>query len=107
MDGSYEYDLILYVANWPSPRHNAWDTLLQARAMENLSYCVGVNRTGKDANGLVYNGGSAIIDYLGKPLNIPGLTPEIITASIGLTQLRSFRDKFPTGMDADSFILKQ
>ncbi|NND95609.1 MAG: amidohydrolase, partial [Flavobacteriales bacterium] len=67
MNGQYEYDLILYVANWPKPRHNAWSGLLRARAMENLAYCVGVNRVGQDANGLDYKGGSAIIDFLGNP----------------------------------------
>jgi len=60
-----DYDLLIYVANWPKPRINAWDTLLQARAIENMAYCVGVNRVGMDANELEYNGHSAVYDGLG------------------------------------------
>ena len=104
-DGAYDYDLILYVANWPSPRHNAWETLLQARAMENLSYCVGVNRVGADANDLLYKGGSAVLDYLGNPLVDAGAKPGVVHTSIDLDSLRAFRKKFPTGMDADGFEL--
>ena len=61
---SFEYDLLLYVANWPKPRVNAWDTLLQARAIENLSYCVGVNRVGEDGTGAAYVGHSNAYDYI-------------------------------------------
>lgn len=59
------YDLILYVANWPKPRINAWDSLLKARAIENMCYTIGVNRIGEDANQLEYPGHSQVIDYLG------------------------------------------
>ena len=61
-----DYDLLIYTANWPQKRIDAWDTLLRARAIENMAYCVGVNRTGKDDNLNQYNGHSAIYDVLGK-----------------------------------------
>lgn len=63
-----EYDLLIYVANWPETRIHAWDVLLQARAIENMSYCVGLNRTGKDGNDYQYNGHSAVYDCLGNSL---------------------------------------
>jgi omega-amidase len=63
-----EYDLLLYVANWPKPRINAWNTLLKARAIENMCYTVGVNRIGEDSNNLEYVGSSQLVDYLGNEL---------------------------------------
>lgn len=63
------YDLLIYVASWPKPRINAWDILLRARAVENLSYVIGVNRIGVDANNLEYVGHSQVIDYLGNFFN--------------------------------------
>lgn len=60
-----DYDLLIYMANWPKPRIFSWDTLLKARAIENMSYCVGVNRVGEDENGYQYNGHTAVYDYLG------------------------------------------
>lgn len=63
-----DYDLLIYVANWPEKRVNAWDALLTARAIENMSFCVGLNRTGEDGDGYIYNGHSAAYDSLGKPL---------------------------------------
>jgi predicted amidohydrolase len=63
-----DYDVLIYVANWPKPRVHAWDTLLKARAIENMSYCIGVNRVGEDANNLEYVGHSAVYDSLGKEL---------------------------------------
>jgi predicted amidohydrolase len=105
INGHYDYDLVLYVANWPKPRHNAWADLLRARAIENLSYCAGVNRVGKDGNGLAYKGGSAVIDYMGRPVEEGNDTPCIIQADLKKEALLEFRDKFPTGMDADGFTL--
>lgn len=104
-NGAYDYDLIIYAANWPTPRHNAWETLLRARAMENLAYCAGVNRVGTDANGLQFKGGSAVLDYLGNPLVDAGAEPGIVQTTIDLDLLHMFREKFPTGMDADGFEL--
>lgn len=64
-----DYDLLLYVANWPAPRIHAWNTLLQARAIENMSYCIGVNRVGVDVNDYVYSGHSGAYDFLGEILH--------------------------------------
>jgi predicted amidohydrolase len=99
------YDLLIYVANWPSRRHHAWATLLRARAIENLSYTVGVNRVGTDGNDLPYAGGSAIIDYLGHELADLGNTDSIATASLDLGKLVEFRDRFAFHKDADNFSL--
>ena len=63
-----DYDLLIYVANWPEKRVNAWDALLKARAIENMSYCIGLNRTGEDGDGFVYNGHSAAYDVLGNAI---------------------------------------
>ena len=100
------YDLLLYVANWPSPRHNAWATLLRARAIENLSYLAGVNRVGKDGNDLPYIGGSAIIDYLGNDLADLGDRQDTATATLDLEALQKFRDRFAFHKDADNFALE-
>jgi predicted amidohydrolase len=100
-----DYDLLLYVANWPSARHHAWQTLLRARAIENLSYVAGVNRVGVDGNDLPYAGGSAIIDYLGHDLADLGDSPGVATASLDLDGLGAFRERFAFHKDADDFTL--
>ena len=64
-----DYDLLIYVANWPAPRTTAWDALLRARAIENMSYCIGVNRVGRDGKDLDYVGHSAVCDSLGKKVS--------------------------------------
>jgi omega-amidase len=101
------YDAILYVANWPSPRINAWDTLLKARAIENISYVVGVNRVGQDAKGNVYNGHTACVDFMG---NIDGEAkenqPAVVYSTWDKSELIQFREKFPAWMDADEFSVK-
>ena len=99
------YDLLLYVANWPSRRHLAWETLLRARAIENLAYVVGVNRTGTDGNNLPYVGGSAVIDYLGNTLVDLGDEVATATVTLDMDPLKSFRKKFPFDIDADQFSL--
>lgn len=99
----YEYDLLVYVANWPSPRIHAWDVLLQARAIENIAYTVGVNRVGLDDNGHAYSGHSAIIDYTGKILSRHDDEPGIGTAVLDPDMLHKFRDRFPFQVDADRF----
>ena len=63
------YDLLLYMANWPTPRIQAWTSLLQARAIENMTYCIGINRVGKDENQYEFSGHSAAFDYLGNCLH--------------------------------------
>jgi len=102
---SNNYDLLLYVANWPSRRHHAWECLLRARAIENLCYVVGVNRTGVDGNDLPYIGGSAIVDFLGEELASAGDRIEILTRRLEFDPLQRFRDRFAFHRDADKFSL--
>ncbi|MBP7370094.1 MAG: amidohydrolase, partial [Arenimonas sp.] len=103
MPNAYDYDLLIYVANWPSPRHFAWQTLLKARAIENQSYVVGVNRVGTDGNALDYLGGSTVLNYMGQTLVECGNAPQWQSASISFTELQAFRERFPFYMDADTF----
>ena len=101
------YDLLLYVANWPAARINAWNALLPARAIENCCYVAGVNRCGQDGAGVVHNGHSQVIDCRGTVIAAAGEAEATLTATLSLEKLRSFRAKFPTGKDADSFILNK
>ena len=99
------YDVAIYVANWPAVRAHAWNTLLRARAIENLSYVVGVNRIGQDGNEIQYQGDSALISYLGNDLLNLSNKDSIQTLSISKSDLMEFRAKFPTDLDADHFEL--
>jgi omega-amidase len=101
-----DYDLLVYVANWPAARANAWRQLLRARAIENLAYVVGVNRVGVDGLGVAYAGESAAIDFLGEPLVDLGATALVTTVSLDLAALQAFRGKFPAHLDADAFTLE-
>ncbi|WP_302592825.1 nitrilase-related carbon-nitrogen hydrolase, partial [uncultured Bacteroides sp.] len=101
-----EYDLLIYVANWPSSRRLVWDTLLCARALENQCYVCGVNRTGSDGYHLEYNGGSKIYSAFGKETaSLPDGQEGIATAVLSLSSLRQFREKFPVWKEADAFHL--
>jgi predicted amidohydrolase len=103
--GEGEYDLLVYVANWPARRRYAWQTLLKARAIENLSYCVGVNRVGQDGAGIEYSGDSMALDYLGQPM-IEDSSDELVrTVTLDRAALEEFRKKFPAHLDADRFQL--
>lgn len=97
------YDLLIYVANWPRVRSQVWDTLLQARAIENQSYCIGVNRVGKDGMGLDYTGNSAVIDYKGNQLFYQKELEVIHNQLLSKKELEDFRIKFPAYLDADEF----
>jgi predicted amidohydrolase len=99
------YDLLLYVANWPAPRHLAWKTLIRARAIENLSYVAAVNRIGSDGNDHPYKGGSAIIDYFGKDMENLGREEGVATTKLDLKKLLSYREKFAFQDDADEFLI--
>jgi predicted amidohydrolase len=101
----FDYDLLIFVANWPSPRRYAWSTLLRARAIENLSYCAGLNRVGVDGNDLNYAGDSALLDFLGQPLVELGAQEQVVTASLDPAALAAHRERFPAWMDADDFAL--
>lgn len=100
------YDLLIYVANWPETRVHAWDILLQARAIENMSYCIGVNRTGNDGNEYRYNGHSSVYDCLGKSLldnNRAEEFSEIVT--LEKSHVEEIREKLKFLQDRDSFSL--
>lgn len=99
------YDVSLYVANWPAVRINAWDALLKARAIENVSYSVGLNRVGIDGNGIEYNGHSGVYSPKGEILAFSD-SEEIITLTLDKTALDEFRAKFPAHLDADHFDLR-
>lgn len=100
------YDLLVYAANWPASRITVWNTLLPARAIENMSYVCGVNRIGTDGNGLVHNGYSKLINARGE--EITSISPDreqTQTVEISRSELDSFREKFPVWKDADEFEL--
>jgi len=103
--GRFDYDLLLFVANWPAARRHAWRTLLQARAIENLAYCVGVNRAGSDGNGIAYSGDSAANDFLGQALVELDERPQVATAVLSGEALAAHRERFPAQLDADRFEL--
>jgi omega-amidase len=105
LDGELEYDLLLYVANWPAARMEAWDSLLKARAVENLSYSVGVNRTGTDGKGLSYTGHSAIVSPLGQTLWYSEKEEEVRWI-LDKKFLLELRRSFPSYLDADNFTLE-
>jgi predicted amidohydrolase len=99
-----DYDVLIYVANWPERRIKAWDTLLQARAIENMSYCVGVNRIGQDGNNYPYVGHSAIYDVLGHQLSTPDFEKEFVdTQNLSYEKLISVREKLGFLNDRDNF----
>lgn len=100
-----DYDLALYVANWPQGRQKVWETLLSARAIENQAYVVGVNRVGEDVNGK-YAGGSKIVDLFGETIVKAEDGVECaVTGEIDLDRLKAFRKEFPVLEDADQFEL--
>lgn len=99
-----DVDLMLYTANWPQKRKIVWETLLRARAIENQVYTAGVSRTGTDGTGVLYFGGSMVIDPKGELLiGLSDLSDKAGTITLSLEQLNSFRKKFPVSLDADSF----
>ncbi len=100
-----EYDLLVFLANWPASRSFVWDTLLQARALENQAYVAGVNRIGVDGEGVSYKGHSRLIDYKGMMVADLGETAGIRIIEIEKEPLVDFREKFPAYLDADSFYI--
>jgi predicted amidohydrolase len=102
-----DYDLLIYVANWPESRRHVWRNLLVARALENQVYVIGVNRIGKDGQGLTYSGDSMVIDPKGYIIsNTEPYTESVETIELSLQSLNKFRKKFPVGKDADDFEIK-
>jgi len=104
--GGMDYDLALFVANWPASRRQPWRTLLRARAIENLACVVGVNRVGVDGNALPYAGDSAVIDALGEAMIELGAQEQVATVQLDPAPLLAHRERFPAWMDADEFRLE-
>jgi len=100
-----DYDMIIYVANWPTQRVETWNTLLQARAIENQCYIAAVNRTGNDPV-TTYCGGTHLLDYFGKPIVSAKYNEEnAVLGTINIQKLNDFRQKFPALKDADNFTI--
>jgi omega-amidase len=101
-----DYDVMICVASWPDVRRNAWNSLLKARAIENQSFVVGVNRIGTDIDGLKYAGDSIVFDPMG---NIKAKVDEYkegsATVNISFSELKTFREKFPVWKDSDNFTI--
>lgn len=104
-ENPYEYDLIFFVANWPAPRIHAWDILLSARAIENFSYSIGVNRIGTDPTGADYPGHSSAYNFKGEEL-VNSREAEILNVTLDRDELEDFRARYPFIRDSDQFELK-
>ncbi|MCX6315897.1 MAG: nitrilase family protein [Bacteroidetes bacterium] len=98
-----EYDVLIYVANWPERRSHAWKTLLQARAIENQCYVIGVNRVGNDGNAIFHSGDSMVVDPMGEVLYTKNTDEDIFTITLDKTHLDAVRTKLPFLKDADDF----
>jgi predicted amidohydrolase len=103
---SHEYDVLLYVANWPQRRSHAWKSLLTARAIENQCYVIGVNRIGEDGNGIYHSGNSCVIEAFGERLYDKADVEDIFTITLQKAPLEEARKKFPFWKDADDFMIK-
>jgi predicted amidohydrolase len=104
---SEDYDLLIYVASWPKTRINAWDALLKARAIENLSYAIGVNRIGEDNNGYQYTGHSQVVDYLGEYLVEPNESEAVFSVELDRRKMMLTRQKLGFLNDRDDFQIKE
>ncbi len=101
-----KYDLLIYVANWPEQRSPAWKTLLQARAIENQCYVIGVNRVGEGGNKVYYSGDSMIVDPLGEIIYQKNKDEDIFTYTLQKEKVEETRKHFPFWRDADSFVIR-
>lgn len=97
------YDLLVYVANWPKPRIKAWDSLLAARAIENLAYVAGANRVGVDGNDIEYIGSSGVYDFMGNCMHNAGSEEAVFSVSLSMADLKEFRSKYNFLADRDRF----
>lgn len=104
-ENELKYDVLINVANWPQKRNTAWNTLLQARAIENQCFVVGVNRVGEDGSKNIYLGDSQIIDPLGEVLFHRSLDETVATFTLSKDTIAKVRDQFPFLNDADHFII--
>ena len=101
--GLDEFDLMIYVANWPATRQSSWDILLPARAVENQCYVAGINRIGVDGNSIIYTGGSMVLDFLGRSVKCSGIAESAVTATLKGSNAKRYREKFPAWKDGDKF----
>lgn len=101
-----EYDLLIYVANWPERRVHAWKTLLQARAIENQCYVVGVNRVGSDGNNIYHSGESMVVDPMGEVLYTKAHDEDVFTVTLHKDKLEEVRTKLPFWKDGDNFMIQ-
>ena len=103
VDDGAEFDVLLYIANWPERRKHAWKTLLTARAIENQCYVIGLNRVGNDGNDIYHSGDSMVIDPLGEILYHKADNEDIFTITLSKERITDTRNKFPFLKDADQF----
>jgi len=107
-NGENNYDLLIYVANWPERRAHAWKTLLLARAIENQCYVAGVNRVGEDGNAVTHSGDSAVINAKGEIIShLRSHQEGVETIVLNKDELNKFREQFPVLLDADRFEIKK
>jgi omega-amidase len=107
-NGENNYDLLIYVANWPERRAHAWKTLLLARAIENQCYVAGVNRVGEDGNAITHSGDSAVINAKGEIIShLKSHQENVETIVLNKDELNKFREQFPVLLDADKFEIKK
>jgi predicted amidohydrolase len=100
------YDILIYVANWPALRKQPWNKLLEARAIENQCYVIGVNRVGEGGKGIAYSGNSVVINPKGDAISsIAENADTTESVALSLTELNEFREKFPVSLDGDDFTL--
>jgi predicted amidohydrolase len=102
-ESAAEYDVLIYVANWPERRVHAWKTLLTARAIENQCYVIGVNRTGNDGNNIYHSGHSMVIGAMGEVLYEKEHDEDIFTITLSKEKLEEIRHKLPFLKDGDAF----
>jgi predicted amidohydrolase len=102
-----EYDVMVCVANWPERRNHAWKTLLQARAIENQSFCIGVNRVGTDGNDIYHSGDSLVVNPMGEVIYHKSHDEDVFTITLQKDELETVRSKLPFWKDADPFMILQ
>ena len=105
MKGQAEYDILVYLANWPERRIQAWRSLLIARAIENQAYVIGVNRVGNDGNGIYHSGNSMVVDPLGEVVYEKANEEDIATVELSYEKLQDIRTRLPFLKDGDHFSL--
>lgn len=102
----FEYDLLIFVANWPERRTKHWKALTLARAIENQAFLVAVNRIGEDGNGVNHSGDSVVISPLGDMILDAGAAAGVFPVNIEYSELKKYREAFPVGLDTDNFEIK-